>query len=468
MYNNGRYTVLLPKNNFIRCLIYLTIIALPVTLSAESDSTNASPYQTKISNSVWETKNIDQHFYDSPYAVSLFAPQNSEDSERLLDQTYTVFGAGFAVIGVLSVMPASITNWEKTDESLGNKWLTNVRKSPVWDRDEWSINVIGHGYFGGVYYQVARKSGYRQWDSFLYSFMLSTFYWEYGIEAFAERPSIQDLVLTPVLGWAYGEWAYTAEQKIWHNGGTLFGSDVLGTSALFALDPIDSLGRTVNAMFGKDIIKAGTGYLFFQQQKSGYGEQVENQIGFQLRYAYGSADSPALPGISKNRPKNTGYVMHTIDPVDTGIIGFSLGAVYVSPDNSWGLTDGYGYQWSLGLYFTKNVSTRLNYSSAELKNKITDETVKYENYGVDTQYYFNSDANLRPFITTGFGETMYDQSRDKKTFQINAGLGLHYKIDNKWALQADWRHVYTTLQKTNENQISTSLIYRFGKGEWSL
>jgi len=460
--------VLLLKNNFTRGLSYLSIIALPVIVSAEPDSTNDSPYHTKITNSAWETKEIDQGFYDSPYGVSLFDPQNGEDSARLLAQTYTVFGAGFAVIGVLGVMPASVTNWEKTDASLGDKWLTNVRNDPVWDRDQWYINFIGHGYFGGVYYQAARKSGYRQWDSFLYSFLMSTFYWEYGIEAFAERPSIQDIVITPVIGWAYGEWAYNTEQEIWHNGGTLLGSKFLGGTSLLLLDPIDSLGRNINTLFGHDIIKAGTGNITFQQEKVGYGEQVENQIGFQLRFAYGSDDGPALPGISKNRTIDNADVASNLDPVDTGIIGVSVGSVYVSPDNSWGLTDGYGYQWSLGLYFTKNVSTRLNYSSAKLKDKITDQTVKYENYGLDAQYYFNSDANLRPFITTGFGETMYDQSRETKSFQINAGLGLHYKIDNKWALQADWRHVYTTVRETHEDHISTTLIYRFGKGEWSL
>jgi hypothetical protein len=460
--------VLLLKNNFIRSLTYLSIIALPVSVSAESDATIDTSYHTKVTNSAWETKDIDQSFYNSPYAISLFNPKNGEDADRLLDQTYTVFGAGFAVIGVLSVMPTSFTNWESTDESLGHKWLTNVEDSPVWDRDDWYINVIGHGYFGGVYYQAARKSGYRQWDSFLYSFMMSTFYWEYGIEAFAERPSIQDVVITPVIGWAYGEWAYDTEQKIWNNGGTLFGSKFLGGTSLIVLDPIDSLGRNINALFGHDIIKAGTGFITLDQQKTGYGEQVENQVGFKMRFEYGGDDSSALPGISKDRKIDNEYTTSTVDPVDTGIIGFSLGTVYVNPDDSWGLTDGYGYQWSLGLYFTRNISARLNYSNADLRDKNTNESVGYENYGVDAQYYFNSEANLRPFITTGFGETMYNKSRDEKTLQINAGLGLHYKINNKWALQTDWRHVYTTIQATNEDQLSTSLIYRFGKGEWSL
>jgi len=103
-----------------------------------------------------------------------------------------------------------------------------VKGGPVWDRDTGMLNLVGHPYFGGVYYQVARKSGYRQWDSFLYATIMSTFYWEYGIEAFAEVPSIQDLVITPVLGWAYGEWAFNTEMDIREDGGDVWGSSILG------------------------------------------------------------------------------------------------------------------------------------------------------------------------------------------------------------------------------------------------
>ena len=70
--------------------------------------------------------------------------------------------------------------------------------------------------------------------------MMSTFYWEYGIEAFAEVPSMQDLVITPVLGWAYGEWAYQKEMAIRSSGGTVWGSETLGDVSLFFLDPIDA------------------------------------------------------------------------------------------------------------------------------------------------------------------------------------------------------------------------------------
>jgi hypothetical protein len=458
------------SNKFVKNTIYLCLLAIPNFVYAEENTIDDNTYQKTPTNSAWEELDVDESFYDTPYRVSLFNAQNNEDSDRLASQTYSIFGYGFAVIGLLAVMPGSITNWESSsdDASLGSKWLENVKAGPVWDRDDLYINVIGHGYFGGVYYQAARKSGYRQWDAFMYSFMMSTFYWEYGIEAFAEIPSIQDLVITPVIGWAYGEWAFNTEKDIWVNGGKVLGSETLGNTALFVLDPVDSLGRNFNAMVGKDVIKAGTGYFTFNQVKSPNGESDENQVGFTVTYAYGNDDSKALSGISGKRSRNSANKSHAEDPVDTGIIGFSAGGVYVNPDDSWGLTDDYGYQWSLGLYFTKSFSTRLNYSTAILKNIKTDEEVTYENYGLDAQYYLNTDSKLRPFATAGIGETMFNESTDEKTFQVNGGLGLHYQLHKKWAVQADWRHYYSTSTDTSEDQFSTSLIYRFGKGEWSI
>jgi opacity protein-like surface antigen len=434
----------------------------------ELSETQVEIYQTKATNSSWEEKDIDPSFYDSPYQVSLFSSANGEDSERLLSQTYSIFGLGLGVVGVLAVMPSSITHWESSDEGLAEKWVNNVKEGPVWDRDDVILNYVMHPYFGGVYYQSARKSGYRQWDAFLYSTVMSTFFWEYGVEAFAEVPSLQDLVVTPVLGWAYGEWAYTTERDIWVDGGTVLGSEYLGNTALFFLDPVDSLGRNFNYLFGKDVIKAGTGYFTFNEVALPYGNETENQVGLKISYIFGEDDSPALPGISGKRVVQSRYENRTQDPVNTGIIGISAGAIMVNLDSEWGKESAWGYQWSLGLYFTPSFSTRLNYSRAIVDDKNAGDSIIYENYGIDGQYYFNSDEDLRPFITAGLGEVMSDEDDDQKRFQMNAGAGLHYKINNNWAIQTDWRHYYSTRTETQEDQFGTAIIYRFGEGEQGL
>ena len=173
------------------------------------------------------------------YEISLFTPCEGEDSQRLWRQTKIIAVSGIGVAFIISLLPESVSKWDddKRTKEILDDWLENVTDGPVWDDDESYINAA-HIYFGGVYYQAARKSGYNQWNSFTYSALMSTFYYEYGIEALAEVPSIQDLVVTPIGGWIYGEWAYHKEKEIIKNGRRALGSKFWGSIALFFLDPV--------------------------------------------------------------------------------------------------------------------------------------------------------------------------------------------------------------------------------------
>ena len=162
---------------------YMHLILLCTLLSPFS---SAEPYEATadentlviantFSNTSWEDKTLSDDVYADPYQISLFSTPHGEDGERLWSQTKSVAWYGIGVAGFLALLPTDITNWETSDERLIEKWWDNVRQGPVWDRDAWYINYIGHPYFGGVYYQSARKSGYRQWDAFIYSALMSTF-----------------------------------------------------------------------------------------------------------------------------------------------------------------------------------------------------------------------------------------------------------------------------------------------------
>ena len=449
----------------------------PTTLFAQSeqasevsnitnDSTQLKPaisvdnideiYRNLPTNTRWENLSVSEDFYQSPYQMSLFSPQNGEDGARLWSQTSSIFAYGFGVIGIIALLPEDISNWDK-EEGIFNKWTDNVKAGPVWDRDSGMLNLVGHPYFGGVYYQVARKSGYRQWDSFLYATFMSTFYWEYGIEAFAETPSIQDLVITPVLGWAYGEWAFNTEMDIREQGGTVFGSDILGSTALFFLDPVDSMSVGINNLFGKEIIRAGTGFVSFNDVAVNDNGGTENQIKFNISLQLGDGGSYS--------PKHATRTFNRKDPVDTGIIGVSYGGGHVQLDDEWSVEDGTTSEYSLGLYLSREFSGRVTYSKAKLNRADANGEIAYENYSLDGQYYFNTSENLRPYITAGFGETMWKKDYDYKTFQVNGGAGIHYKINNNFALQLDWRHYHSTNTKTTDNNISTRLVYLLGNGE---
>lgn len=183
----------------------------------------------------------------SPWAITLFDSNPVENQDRLWGQTKLVFGLGLGALGALALMPESFTNWDKDElKEFHKKWWDNVSSGPAMDEDDIFLNYVTHPYFGGVYYMMARESGYNQWNSFVYAFLMSTFYWEYGVEAVAETPSIQDLIVTPVGGWLYGEWAYHRKRAIEANDGLVLGSSILGSTSLFFLDPVGMIDYWIN------------------------------------------------------------------------------------------------------------------------------------------------------------------------------------------------------------------------------
>ena len=178
---------------------------------------------------------------------------DGRDWQYLKEQTYTVLGLSVVTVGLMTMLPESITKWDEEDRdiaNLGKKWADNVSAGPVWDRDEHVLNYVMHPYFGGVYYTAARHAGFNEFDSFLYSAVLSTFFWEYGVEAFAEVPSWQDLFITPFFGAVVGELMFETEQDIVASGGEVLGSETMGDVTLFFLNPVGHIHGWVSGAWG--------------------------------------------------------------------------------------------------------------------------------------------------------------------------------------------------------------------------
>ncbi len=207
----------------------------------------------------------------SPYVASLTEQQDlkiddstlprylkvsdQEDAEYLRQQTYTILGLSVATAAFMTLLPESITKWDEEDRNLsglGQKWKDNVSNGPVWDRDEHFLNYVMHPYFGGVYYTAARHAGYNEFHSFLYSTAMSAFFWEYGVEAFAETPSWQDLFVTPFFGAVVGEIMFETERGIVANGGEVMGSEIAGDISLFFLNPVGHIHGWVSSAWGGD------------------------------------------------------------------------------------------------------------------------------------------------------------------------------------------------------------------------
>lgn len=196
---------------------------------------------------------------DNQSKIPLTFDKLSPVNQELVRQTRNFGALGVATMGILFMLPESVTNWNSEDlkrQSLGERWKEKVSEGPVIDHDDWMINYIGHPLSGAAYYTVARHAGAGIMKSFGYSVLMSTFFWEYGLEAFAETPSIQDLIITPVIGSLIGEGMYYIENKIKDNGGVLFGSHRIGAFAMGLMNPAGSLLNLVNKPFETEFFKS--------------------------------------------------------------------------------------------------------------------------------------------------------------------------------------------------------------------
>lgn len=177
---------------------------------------------------------------------SIYNP--SRDSKRLLINTGVNLAMSVAKFGVLWLSPESFSLWDKEKiRKVGwNKsWKENVKAGPVKDDDCFFMNGIMHPLGGAIYYMSARGSGYQWWESFIYSGLLSTFMWEYGVEAFAEVPSWNDLIVTPVAGSLLGEGFFVLKRKIVENDVRIFNSRFIGRTALIIMDPVNEITDVV-------------------------------------------------------------------------------------------------------------------------------------------------------------------------------------------------------------------------------
>lgn len=154
-------------------------------------------------------------------------------------ETRTFMGkAGFATLEVLGMetfnstimimLPRSITNWrDQYWLYFGQNFKRAYTMPPIWDEDPWPVNYIGHPYQGAVFFNSLRSQN----CSFMASAGFNIFHtllWEYVIEAVMERPSIQDLITTPLCGIALGELFHYLTKKM-HRGGFSTGEKILVT-----------------------------------------------------------------------------------------------------------------------------------------------------------------------------------------------------------------------------------------------
>lgn len=179
--------------------------------------------------------------YEFPYSFT----RREKDWKRLWINTAVFAGAYIGTLVVLECLPEDATNWNRADiQSVPpfKRWWRNViKEGPEIDGDNPIFNYVLHPYAGAVYFMAARSCGFNFYQSLLYSACVSTIGWEFGIEGFMERPSIQDIFITPLVGSALGECFYLLKRHIVSHDYTLWGSRILGNVLAFLVDPVNEV-----------------------------------------------------------------------------------------------------------------------------------------------------------------------------------------------------------------------------------
>ncbi len=154
-------------------------------------------------------------------------------------------GAFVGTLFVLECLPEDATAWNRkeiTSRPFYERWYRNVFKlGPEWDHDKFIFNYVLHPYAGAAYFMAARSCGFNFWQSMLYSAAISTIGWEFGIEACMERPSYQDIFVTPIVGSLMGEGFYRLKRLIVNRDYRVLGSPAIGHICAFFLDPVNEV-----------------------------------------------------------------------------------------------------------------------------------------------------------------------------------------------------------------------------------
>ena len=215
-----------------------------VTIGTEVDKDSLTPEQ-KI-------------FNNNPNLFNDDGP--SERRKALYERTRNIALLSGGVVAAFASQDADSSGWDVKglkENGAAHQVTEHWKNGPVRDKDGAFVNFVLHPISGSIYYQAARISGYSKMQSFGYSFLMSTFFWEYGVESLFETPSWNDLWATPVIGSLIGELFLNLYQKVEANNGEVLGSKKLGFGVKLLLNSAETLRPYINRIFGSQVLKNG-------------------------------------------------------------------------------------------------------------------------------------------------------------------------------------------------------------------
>ena len=180
--------------------------------------TKAGISQAYDQNSRITSKHLPDNFLSKRSNVPLLRNEHAGIWKKVGRAELFIGGAELFGITVLMLCPKEVTGWSPdwTQDAWRNM-KRSLSTSPVWDDDDWQLNYIGHPVAGSYYYNSLRSQDASIFHSFLFA-TAQSFIWEFFIEATAEKPSTQDLIVTPIVGSILGESVHRLTMNMRRNG----------------------------------------------------------------------------------------------------------------------------------------------------------------------------------------------------------------------------------------------------------
>jgi hypothetical protein len=202
------------------------IIVLILTFNSISDI-NAQDINYTNELKLTETRYfLCRNYIDSATfsSITLMRNENATFGKKLVRGLGLSFGYNLTMGAFLLTMPESISRWDRANKLKWSYMKMKMKEAftlpPVIDDDLWYINYVGHPYQGGYYFNNLRSQGAGFWASAAYG-LAQSMIWEYIIEGWFERPSIQDMIVTPLAGALVGELSHKATLQMQKNGFSL-------------------------------------------------------------------------------------------------------------------------------------------------------------------------------------------------------------------------------------------------------
>jgi hypothetical protein len=159
--------------------------------------------------------------------IFLWVPFGDGQAQFVKERKFPArFGIGMAEVltqealssTVLYLSPREFSQWE---DKFWLYWGSNLKRAytspPVWDKDGWVVNYVGHPLQGSFFYNAVRSQGAGFWEAAGFN-VFHTLFWEYFLEAINEQPSINDLITTTLAGVALGELSHRATKSMLKGG----------------------------------------------------------------------------------------------------------------------------------------------------------------------------------------------------------------------------------------------------------